>query len=99
MALNREQQNLLNRRASALAAFAKHPSWPDLELALEEKIAKQQRLAATIALSDHGADQRKLDQIRGTIGALKWFLGVPTHAQSELERFLREQGVEEVVDV
>ena len=47
MALNREQQNLLNRRASALAAFAKHPSWPDLELALEEKIAKQQRLAAT----------------------------------------------------
>jgi hypothetical protein len=84
----------LSRRAGALAAFTKHPSWPEFELVVEEKIARLRRTAATIALLDTGADQRKLDQIRGTIAALKWFTGVPPNAQGTLEEFLREQGLE-----
>lgn len=96
MPLSREEQNVLNRQAAALSAIAKHASWPDFVAAIETKIAKQQRLATTIALSDGGADQRRLDQIRGTIGALNWMLGVPQHSQKVLERFLREQGLEDV---
>jgi len=84
----------LSRRAGALAAFTKHPSWPEFETTIEEKIAKLRRTAAAIALLDEGADQRKLDQIRGTIAALKWFKGVPENAQGTLEDFLREQGLE-----
>lgn len=98
MPLSREQQNALNRQAAAIAAIGRHPSWPELERAIGEKIEKQKRLASTIALSDTGADQRKLDQIRGTIGALNWLLGVPRHSQSTLEKFLQEQGME-VIDV
>lgn len=95
MALSREEQNALNRQAAALAALARHASWPDFVTAIEAKIEKQRKLAATIALSETGANQRKLDQIRGTIGALNWMLGVPQHSQESLARFLREQGLEE----
>ena len=95
MPLSREEQNILNRQAAALAAITKHASWPDFVAAIEGKIAKQQRLAQTIALGEGGADQRRLDQIRGTIGALNWILGVPQHSQKTLERFLREQGLED----
>jgi hypothetical protein len=84
----------LSRRAGALAAFTKHPSWPEFELVIDEKIKKLRRTAASIALQDTGADQRKLDQIRGTIAALRWFAGVPPNAQATLEEFLREQGLE-----
>jgi len=94
MALNREQQNLLNRRASALAALSKHPSWPELEDEVERKIEKLRKVATAIALNEQGADQRKLDAIRGTIGALNWLVGVPKNAESTLERYLREQGLE-----
>jgi hypothetical protein len=84
----------LSRRAGALAAFTKHPSWPEFELVIEEKIAKLRRTAANVALHDSGADQRKLDQLRGTIAALKWMAGVPKNAQGTLEEYLREQGLE-----
>jgi hypothetical protein len=84
----------LSRRAGALAAFTKHPSWPEFELVVDEKIKKLRRAAATLALHEEGADQRKLDQIRGTIAALRWFAGVPPNAQATLEDFLREQGLE-----
>lgn len=89
-----EERNALSRRAGTLAAFTKHPSWPEFELVIQAKIEKLRKTAATLALQDQGADQRKLDQIRGTIAALRWFIGVPANAQSTLEAFLREQGLE-----
>ena len=98
MAISRETQHVLNRRASALAAIAKHPSWPELEEEVERKIERLRRTAAMIALSEHGADQRKLDAIRGTIAALRWLVGVPKKAESTLEDFLREQGLEVPVE-
>jgi hypothetical protein len=89
-----EESRRLSHRAGALAAFTKHPSWPDFEEVIKAKIASLRRTAAAIALQDEGADQRKLDQIRGTIAALRWFVGVPTKAQGTLEAFLREHGLE-----
>lgn len=89
-----EKQLALSRRAGALSAFTKHPSWPEFEIVIEAKIAKLRKTAATVALLEGGADQRKLDTIRGTIAALKWFVGVPKNAQATLEDFLREQGLE-----
>lgn len=91
MAPSREVQNELMRRASALQAIAQHPSWPELEAEVERKIRRLRTTAAVVALSDEGADQRKLDQIRGTIAALNWLMGVPGKAEHTLERFLREE--------
>lgn len=96
MPLSREDQNELNRRAAALSALAKHPSWAEMEAEVQRKIEKLRKTASVIALSDKGADQRKLDTIRGTIAALNWFVGVPKNAESSLERFLREQLGEEI---
>jgi hypothetical protein len=96
MPLSREQQNLLNRRSSALAAIAKHPSWPELEAEVERKVERLRKVATAIALNEQGADQRKLDAIRGTIAALNWLVGVPKNAESTLERFLRDQGLEAI---
>lgn len=59
------------------------------------KIERLKRTATIVALQDGGADQRQLDQIRGTIAALNWFLGVPVSATSSLERFLEDQLEEE----
>jgi hypothetical protein len=89
--MSREAQNELNRRAAALGALSKHPSWPELEAEVGRKVAKLQATAARIALSDEGADQRKLDTIKGTIAALRWLIGVPKTAESTVERFVREQ--------
>jgi len=94
--ISREAQNELNRRAAALGAISKHPSWPELEAEIERKIEKLQRAAMRIALSDEGADQRRLDTIRGTIAGLRWMIGVPTRAESTVERFVREQLEQEV---
>jgi hypothetical protein len=94
MPLSREQQNEVNRRAAALGTLAQHPSWDEMEAEVERKIERLQRRATTLALHDDGADQRKLDFIRGTISALRWFVGVPRNAEATLERYLREAGIE-----
>jgi hypothetical protein len=67
-----------------------------MEAEVQRKIEKLRKTAQVIALSDKGAEQRKLDTIRGTIAALNWFVGVPKNAESTLERFLREQIGEEI---
>lgn len=87
-------RNELNRRAVALKALTNHPSWPEFEAEVERKTERLKRTAMLTALSDQGADQRKLDTIRGTIAALNWMVGVPKNAEHTLERFLREQGLE-----
>jgi hypothetical protein len=94
VAVTREAQHILNRRASALAALAKHPSWPERAEEVGRKIERLRKTAVTVALADGGADQRKLDMIRGTIGALNWLVGVPKRSEHSLEEYLREQGLE-----
>jgi hypothetical protein len=92
--VSRETQAELNRRADRLSSLLLTPGWHELEASVERKCEKLRRSAAVLALSPAGADQRKLDTIRGTIAALQWFVGVPREANATLERFLREQGIE-----
>jgi len=92
--LTREQQDELNRRADRLSSLLPTVGWAELEREVERKCERLRRTAATQALNPLGADQRKLDTIRGTIAALQWFVGVPRNAQFTLERFMREQGIE-----
>src|SRR5215471_20530937 len=83
-----------------LAALAKHPSWPDLETAVEEKRQRIHRsmLVEALYLSTSAklvppADQRKLDWARGFIAGMEYVVAVPTNAESSLERTLKEQGI------
>jgi len=85
---------LLIQRADRLSSVVNTPGWQELEAEVERKVERLRKTASIYALSPDGADQRKLDTIRGTIAALRWFVGVPHKAQSTLEEFLREQGIE-----
>lgn len=66
-----------------------------MEEEIDRKIERLKRTATNIALATTGADQSKLDTIRGTIAALHWMKGVPRHAENTLQRFLEEQGFTE----
>jgi len=92
--ISEEQQRILNARADRLSSLLSTTGWKELEAETDRKIVKLRRVASALALDPDGADQRKLDTIRGTIAALNWFVGVPRHAQATLEKFLREQGIE-----
>jgi len=65
-----------------------------MEAEIDRKIERLKKTAQNLALLPEGADQRKLDTVRGHIAALNWMKGVPRNAQVTLERFLREQGIE-----
>jgi len=92
--LSREAQEELNRRADRLSSLLPTVGWAEMEREVERKCERLRKTAATQALNPNGADQRKLDTIRGTIAALMWFVGVPRNAQHTLEQFMREQGIE-----
>ena len=94
MPISEEQQRILNARADRLSSLLSTTGWKELEAETDRKIVKLRRVASALALDPDGADQRKLDTIRGTIAALNWFVGVPRHAQATLEKFLQEQGIE-----
>lgn len=94
MALTEEQRQELARRADRLSSVLSSTGWRELEAEVDRKIIRLRKIAAAEALKPEGADQRKLDTIRGTIAALNWFVGVPKNAQATLERFLQEQGIE-----
>jgi hypothetical protein len=64
-----------------------------MEEEIDRKIERLKRTAMNVALHQDGADQSKLDTIRGTIAALHWIKGVPRHAEHTLQRFLQEQGL------
>lgn len=85
----------LNRRADLLSSLLKNPGWALMEEEIDRKIERLRKTVVNVALSADGADQTKLDTIRGTIAALHWMKGVPRHAESTLQRFLVEQGFEE----
>lgn len=94
MPLSTEAQAELNRRADRMSSILNTPGWIELEAEASRKIEKLKKIASALALDPNGADQRKLDTIRGHIAALNWFVGVPRNAQATLEKFLREQGIE-----
>lgn len=94
MALTNEQQAEIARRADRMSSVLSSTGWRELEAEVDRKIIRLRKIAATEALKPEGADQRKLDTIRGTIAALNWFVGVPKNAQATLERYLQEQGIE-----
>jgi hypothetical protein len=85
----------LNRRADLLSSLLKAPGWQLMEEEIDRKIERLRRTAVNVALAQDGADQSKLDTIRGTIAALHWMKGVPRHAENTLQRFLQEQGFTE----
>lgn len=95
MAVSSETQAELNRRADLLSSLLKSPGWQFMEVEIDRKIEKLKHTAQNVALAPGGADQSKLDTIRGTIAALHWMKGVPRHAEATLQRFLAEQGIEE----
>ena len=95
MAVNQQTQAELNRRADLLSSLLRNPGWQLMEAEIDRKIERLKRTATNIALAQGGADQTKLDTIRGTIAALSWMKGVPRHAEHTLQRFLQEQGFEE----
>ena len=88
--MNEEQKRELNRRADRLSSILQTQGWTEMEAEIARKIERLKKEAGTLALNPDGADQRKLDKIRGQITALHWFIGVPGHAQATLERFLAE---------
>lgn len=94
MALSSEQQAEIARRADRLSSILATPGWRELEAEVDRKIIRLRRTATSLALNPQGADQSKLDVIRGTIAALNWFVGVPKNAQATLEKYLQEQGIE-----
>ena len=94
MALSEEQRAEVARRADRLSSVVGTTGWRELEAEVDRKIIRLRKTAATLALSPDGADQRKLDTIRGTIAALNWFVGVPRKAQATLDKYLQEQGIE-----
>src|SRR4029434_4659724 len=90
-----QAQAELNRRADLLSSLLRNPGWQMLEQEIDRKIERLKRHATNVALAQGGADQSKLDTIRGTIAALHWMKGVPRHAESTLQRFLEDHGLEE----
>jgi len=94
VSVSEETTRELNRRADRLSSLLATPGWAEMEAEVERKIARLKKEAGNLALNPAGADQRRLDTIRGTIAALRWFVGVPRHAQDTLEKFLAEQGIE-----
>jgi hypothetical protein len=95
LAANTQIQAELNRRADLLSSLLRAPGWHFMEEEIDRKIERLRRTAMNVALAPDGADQSKLDTIRGTIAALHWIKGVPRNAEATLQRFLEEQGFEE----
>jgi hypothetical protein len=89
-----DPQAVLMQRADRMSSLVHTVGWVELEAETGRKIERLRRVASALALDPKGADQRKLDTIRGTIAALNWFVGVPHKAQATLEKFLQEQGIE-----
>jgi hypothetical protein len=94
VALSFEDQSELNRRADRLSSLVNHPGWIEFEAENKRKIERLKKECARLALDPAGADQRKLDVIRGNIAMLRWQDGLPYHAKKTLKDFLEEQGIE-----
>ncbi|HET6315975.1 MAG TPA: hypothetical protein VFG86_05935 [Chloroflexota bacterium] len=92
--MNEAARRTLMTRGGALAALSQHPSWAQLEDEVGRKQQKIERhFIARAMRMNEPIDQREADYLRGFIHGMRWLVAVPTHAESSLERFLKQQGV------
>lgn len=88
VAPNRE---VLRQRASHLSSVMNHPGWEENVEEAKREIERRKRQAAMLALSEEGADQRKLDYLRGYIAALRWTYRMPEAAGHKLEKWMEAE--------
>lgn len=92
--MSREAREELTRRQAALSGITKNPLWAEQVAEWERKIARMEKTLLFIAKSPEGADQRKIDYLRGSIDILRWQIHMPDHAEASLKAFLAKQGIE-----
>lgn len=91
-----ERRDLLVRRGE-LTALGQHPAWAVFVAAIEENILEMER--QTLAITLHGTETipvpaERILYMRGYLAGMRWALGVPSLAQTQLERETpRQQGV------
>ena len=91
-----EPPEVLRQRASRLSAVMNHPGGEEHVAEAKRKIALLEKKAQLQALSEEGADQRKLDYLRGWIAALRWTYRMPEAAGTKHEQWLLEELREDV---
>jgi hypothetical protein len=92
--LTDEERRKLLLRQGDLTALTKHPSWAALEDEVQLKTDRLERMVLNKALHDNPIATDELHYLRGFIHGLRWLIAVPTGAESRLESYLRQQGVE-----
>jgi hypothetical protein len=86
-----EPTEVLRQRASQISAVMNHPGWEEHVAEAKRKIARLEKIALALALSESGAEQRKLDYIRGWIAALRWSYRMPEAAGRKHEQWLLDE--------
>ena len=89
--MDSKTREVIRQRAARISALQQHPAWEEWVAEAKRKIAKLEAEAARHALAHEGANQRRLDEIRGWIDALRWTYKMPEAATSQLRRFLEEE--------
>ena len=92
--MSREARDELTRRQAALSGITKNPLWGDQVAEWKREIGRIEKRMLTEANLAEGADQRKLDFLRGFKAALHWQIAMPNAAERNLLRYLRSQGIE-----
>ena len=88
------EQREVTLRHGELAALTEHPSWATL---LEVVVEEQERIERAIvraAMRPGGLDQRRVDELRGFVKGLRWFVGTPMHAEHKLDEYLKTHGMQ-----
>jgi len=86
-----KNKEVLRQRAARISSVMNHPGWDEWVDEARRKIDLLERTAVRLALSEGGADQRKLDEIRGWIAALRWTYRMPEAAEKKHERWIEEE--------
>jgi hypothetical protein len=82
---------VIRQRGARISSVMNHPGWEEHVDEAKRKIEILRHTAARVALAEEGADQRKLDEIRGWIAALKWTYKMPEAAERKHERWIEEE--------
>jgi hypothetical protein len=90
-------QEVLRQRAERISAGLAAPVWEEWVEEGKREIERLKKQAATLALSPEGADQRKLDYLRGYIAAVRWSYKMPEAAGHKHDRWIEEMEAEEHV--
>jgi hypothetical protein len=86
-----KQKEVLRQRAARISSVMNHPGWEEHVEEAKRKIEILRQTAARLALEESGADQRRLDEIRGWIAALRWSYRMPEAAGQKHERWIEEE--------